>query len=60
MKDLFLAVVIVFVCIGAMAAVPVFGLVAGTGAAILFLKYIITESKKSDEENNTGTGSGDP
>lgn len=52
MKDLISAGVLVVVCLGFWAAVPVFALIAGTGSAILFLKYIIKESKINDNESS--------
>ena len=51
MKDLISATVLALVCIGFWAAIPVFAVIAGTGMAILFLKYIIKMSNEHDEDN---------
>lgn len=52
MKDLISAVILVVICLGFWAAIPVFALIAGTGSAILFLKYIIRESKINDNKSS--------
>jgi hypothetical protein len=50
MKDLIGAAFLALICVGFWAAVPVFAIIAGTGMAILFLKYLIQESKNYDHE----------
>lgn len=49
MKDLFFAIILVALVIGLIAAVPVFGIVAGIGLAILFLFYVIQMDDDSGE-----------
>lgn len=52
MKDLISAAILALICIGFWAAVPIFAIIAGTGMAILFLKYIIQASKEYDEQED--------
>jgi hypothetical protein len=52
MKDLITAAILGIICVGFWAAVPVFALVAGTGMAVLFLKYIIQASKEHDDNKS--------
>jgi hypothetical protein len=52
MKDLFSAAILALICIGFWAAIPIFAVIAGTGMAILFLKYIIQASNEYDQEND--------
>ena len=50
MKDLLIAGILVFICIGLWASVPVFAIIVGTGMAVLFLSYIIKASKEDDTQ----------
>jgi hypothetical protein len=52
MKDLISAAILAFICISFWAAIPIFAIIAGTGVAILFLKYIIQASKEYDEQKD--------
>jgi len=56
MKDLFGAAFLALICVGFWAAIPIFAIIAGTGMAILFLKYIIQASKEYDGQENTDSG----
>jgi len=52
MKDLISAAILALICIGFWAAIPIFAIIAGTGMAILFLKYIIQASKEYDGQED--------
>lgn len=55
MKDLIAAAVLALICVGFWAAIPIFAIIAGTGMAILFLKYIIQASKEYDGREDTNS-----